>query len=88
MLINAYNRANDEQRATLEKWLNAKDYEPQEKIKAVTAIYNEIGIDRLAEEKIKYYFDQSRQYLAQVKVDDARKQVLHAYADAMLKRKY
>lgn len=87
MFINAFNRADDARRKELIKWVTATEFNPEEKIKAVTSIYNELGIDRLAKEKIKYYFDQSRKYLALVSVDDERKNVLRNYADAMMRRK-
>ena len=63
MLINAFNRADAAQRAELERWIEAKDFDAKEKIAAVTRIYNEIGIDRLAMEKIKFYFNESKKYL-------------------------
>ena len=46
MLINALNRANAFQREELTRWISATDFDKQEKIAAVTRLYNEIGIDR------------------------------------------
>ena len=88
MLINAFNRANAEQRAELERWVNAEAFDREEKIAAVTRLYNEIGIDRLAQDKIAQYFDESRKYLDAVSVADERKTELAAYAQRMMKRKY
>ena len=86
MLINAFNRADESQRNELMKWVTAEEFDPKEKIAAVTDIYNKVGIKRLAEEKIEYYFGQSRKYLADIKVDDERKAVLTAYTDQMMRR--
>ena len=86
MLINAFNRANAGQRQELNRWLNAENPDPQQKIEAVTRIYNEIGIDKLAQEKINFYFEQSRKYLAAVKVPQERKRELEAYTDEMMHR--
>ena len=86
MLINAFNRADEKQRGQLLKWVTSDTFVPEEKIAAVTALYNELGIDKLAQEKIEYYFRQSRKYLADVKVSDERKAVLEAYTDNMMKR--
>lgn len=88
MLINAFNRAGEEQRKELMRWITAEQFVPEEKIKAVTSIYNEVGVDKLAEDRIRYYFEQSRRYLAEVSVADERKQILVGYTDAMMKRKY
>ena len=87
MLINAYNRAGDDMRGELTRWVTAEEFDPAEKIAAVTAIYNKVGIKELAEQKINYYFDQSRKYLAAVNVPDERKAVLAGYTDKMMKRK-
>jgi geranylgeranyl diphosphate synthase type II len=88
MLINAFNRANETQYKELLKWTEAKDFDREEKVKAVTELYNQMGIDRLAEEKIAFYFEQSKKYLDAVRVDEARKQALRQYAESMVNRKY
>ena len=87
MLINAYNRAGDDMRGELTRWVTAEEFDPAEKIAAVTAIYDKVGIKELAEQKINYYFDQSRKYLAAVNMPDERKAVLAGYTDKMMKRK-
>ena len=86
MLINAFNKADEAQRKELEKWVNAVNPDPQQKIAAVTTLYNNIGVNRLAEERIRYYFDESRKYLAAVLVPEESKQELKAYTDKMMKR--
>lgn len=86
MLINAFNHATAEQREELTRWITAEQFDAAEKIAAVTRLYNEIGIDRMAKEKIEYYFAQSTQYLARVNVPEERKQELIAYTHEMMKR--
>ena len=86
MLINAFNRANAAQRQELEQWVLAKEFNRAEKVAAVTRLYDEIGIRELCEQKINYYFEQARQTLNQVQVDEDRKQALRAYMDDMLHR--
>lgn len=86
MLINALNHATAEQREELTRWITAEQFDAAEKIAAVTRLYNEIGIDRMAKEKIEYYFAQSTQYLARVNVPEERKQELIAYTHEMMKR--
>lgn len=86
MLINAFNRANDEQRKELVKWVDAKVFDRNEKVKAVTELYNEIGIRELCEQKIEEYYQESLVYLAKVNVTDERKKELKAYAAEMMKR--
>ena len=86
MLINAFNKADESQRKELEQWVSAVNPDPQEKIAAVTTLYNNIGINRLAEERIRYYFNESRKYLDVVQVPEESKQELKAYTDKMMKR--
>ena len=88
MLINAYNRADEAQRKELLNLITATEYNPDEKIAAVTALYNKIGINLLAEERIRFYFNESRKYLAAVDLPEERKQVLTEYVDNMMKRDY
>lgn len=87
MLINALSHANNSQRKELEQWLAIND-RPKEKIEAVTRLYNEIGIDRMATEKIAFYFTESHRYLEAVNVDESRKIELRRYAERMMKRQY
>lgn len=88
MLINAFNRANAQQRAELDRWTQLKDFGRQEKIDAVTALYNDMGIDRLAQDKMATYYEESKKYLAAVHVPTETKRELTAYAQQMMKRTY
>lgn len=87
MLINAYNRADAEQRRELQHWMEAETFNSDEKVAAVTAIYNKVGVDKLAIEKIAYYFEKSKKYLDAVRVSDERKAELRLYAQKMMHRK-
>ncbi|MBR1395159.1 MAG: polyprenyl synthetase family protein [Prevotella sp.] len=87
MLINAVNRADASQRRELMKWIEATDFNRDEKVHAVTALYDQIGIRQLCEQKINYYFDECRRYLAKVGISDERKQMLLDYTNEMMKRR-
>ena len=86
MLINAVNRANAQQRAELMRWIEAKEFNRAEKVAAVTRLYDEIGIRKLCEEKINFYFEQGKKLLEQVHVDSARKEQLRQYTNEMMHR--
>ena len=86
MLINAVNRANPAQREQLMKWIDAKEFDRNEKVKAVTELYNEIGIRELCEQKIDEYYQESLVYLAKINLPKERKAELKAYAAEMMKR--
>ena len=86
MLINAVNRANDAQREELMKWIEATAFDRNEKVKAVTRLYDEIGIRQLCEQKMEACYQLGLQHLAKVSVSEERKAILKAYAAAMMKR--
>ena len=88
MLINAFLRADEEQKAELTRWVEAKEFDEQEKIAAVTRLYNAIGIDRLAEQKIESFFNEGLKCLDAVSIDADRKQMLVEYVYKLMKRKY
>lgn len=87
MLINALDRANETQRAELDSWLAKTDYVPQQKIDAVTRLYNELGIRELCDQKINDYFRQAEQSLQKVNLPQERKQLLWDFALQLLGRK-
>jgi geranylgeranyl diphosphate synthase, type II len=57
LLIKAKELAKGQRADELNKWLAAKTYDKEEKVKAVTNIYNELGIKELTELKIQEYFE-------------------------------
>ena len=86
MLINAFNRANAAQHEELLRWVSAKDFEARETSTAVTHLYNEMGIDRLARDKMQSCFERSKTYLAAVNLPAERKELLARYAEEMMQR--
>ena len=86
MLITALEEANEEQRAVLESWLAAHDYVPAEKITAVTALYNEIGVGKRCQEKAEALNAEGFGILDSINLPEERKAVLREYACSMLNR--
>ena len=80
------NRADARQKEELTRWIEAKNFDRQEKVKAVTALYDEIGIRQLCEQKIEECYACAKTYMDQVNVSEERKAILKAYAAAMMKR--
>ena len=88
MLINAFNRANSSQRAELQRLINTESFDRDKKVAAVTALYNEMSIDKMAKNKMDFFYEQSQRYLDRVSVQGEYKCELRAYAERMMKRKY
>ena len=87
MLITALEKADEAQRAELERWLVAEDYEPAEKIAAVTALYNEVGVGRCCEELVEAYYKEGLAVLASVDLPAGRKEELKSFACSLMSRK-
>jgi len=90
LLINALRHAKEDQRDALERWLDTPANTPAEearKVEAVTKLYNQIGVRKLAEDKIKYYFDTAFISLDAVGVPEERKQMLRNLALSLFDRK-
>lgn len=86
MLINALRLAEGEDKGSLLQWLNLKTFDRQEKVEAVTALYNKLGIDKMAKAKMNDYYMLALQALKAVSVPEEKKQPLYEYAAKMMKR--
>lgn len=86
MLINALLHASGEERAELQRWVGCKDCNPNEKIKAVTALYTKIGVDRMAQERMNAYYAEAKACLDEVKLPEERKQMLSGIALELMGR--
>ena len=89
MLINALGRALPADRERLEQWLEKEEgtYAPEEKIAAVTELYDKMGIRALCDEKIRFYFERAREILDKVNLPEERKEPLWEMAQSLLNRK-
>lgn len=86
MLINALLLSNDSQRKELQKWLDAKEYDEQEKINAVTAIYNELNIREVATNIINKYFDKAKKVYDSLNVPEEKKALLLDFVKTLVNR--
>ena len=87
MLIKALELASPEQREELWNWILKKDFNHEEKIKAVTRIYNELKIDEVARTAIDKYLRKSREILDTIDVPTDRKRFLYEVIDGLGGRK-
>ena len=76
MLIKALERADEKQRKELKQWLDVEAYEPDEKIKAVTTLYNELNIRGICENKMREYYTLAMKSLEAVGVTEEKKKEL------------
>ncbi|WP_247235780.1 polyprenyl synthetase family protein [Telluribacter sp. SYSU D00476] len=86
LLIEALERAEGETRAELDRWLGEKEFDKEEKVKAVTAIYDSLGIRTFTEQKINEYFSRGFDCLERVPADPARKAPLLGFVHQLVER--
>ena len=67
-------------------WLDKKVFDKEEKVAAVTNIYNQLGIKSLAEKKIDQYFSKAYQALGQLEMEENRLEELRAFMDFLIHR--
>lgn len=85
LLIKAKEKARGEDKQELEFWLNAKKFNKQKKVKAVTALYTKLGIAQLTERKIEEYFSKGFQNLGRLE-DYPQKQQLIEFTQNLITR--
>ena len=73
LLIKAFELAGESDRALLRQWLTKKDFNPQEKIQAVTEIYNRVGVKEAVMNIVDDYMEKSRLALEKIDVPEERK---------------
>lgn len=76
LLIEALNRANKAEREQLTQWLEATEYQPTEKIAAVTALYDRLNIRSVCENKMREHYTLAMESLLAVTVTEERKREL------------
>ena len=87
MLITALEQADEDQRKELERWLTATSFIPAEKISAVTALYNNIGVGKRCEEMVEAYYSDGLAVLDSIALPEERKQALKDFACSLMNRK-
>ena len=86
MLIKAFEGADETQRKDLESWVSATEYDPEEKIAAVTSLYDQIGVRGVCQDLINEYFEKARVELDKLSLPAERKALLWDYALGLLGR--
>lgn len=86
LLIEAMNLANPKQKKTLNEWLKKTKFNPEEKVKAVMAIYNELDIKGLTELLMNQYFEQGLSKLHMLSAPMPRISVLQKFMQSLINR--
>lgn len=88
LLIKARELANGADAAELSEWITKTQYQADEKVAAVTAIYNRLDIRSLAEAAMQNFAEQALSQLDTVQVPEERKTALREFAEQLLVREH
>ena len=87
LMIEAFSRANEEQREVLRTTHLRKDISNEEKISTIKALYDELGVPERVEQQIKHRFAKALAILDTLEVDTDRTVELRHYAENLVGRK-
>ncbi len=88
LLIKAFELAGNAEKNVLDKWINQSCVNSEEKIAAITDIYNQLNVRTICENKIQELYHAAMDILAQVNVDKKRKEELeHTIYNLMYREK-
>jgi geranylgeranyl diphosphate synthase, type II len=76
LLIKALQNAEGHSKKTLHHWLQASDFDENEKISTVTEIFAQLKIEKLTEKRIKSYFHTAEEILRRLPVNELKKEPL------------
>ena len=86
LLLKALELANEKQKTQLTQWIDEKEFDSAEKVEAVTAIYDQIGIKELTLAKMNEYFNKGFESLDKIEVAEERKTGLKSFAQYLIER--
>ena len=86
LYINALRLADKEQRAVLDYWASATDIKPEEKIAAVTDIYNKVGLPEMSRAIEEHYYALAKAELEMLSVPEEQKSVLRQFMAMLMER--
>jgi geranylgeranyl diphosphate synthase type II len=86
LLIKAQELARGKDRKELALWLAAARFKKQEKVKAVRAIYDRLGMEKLLERVINQYFSKGFRDLDKLGCGAEKTQALRAFAGKLISR--
>ena len=88
LLIKALENAGSEQKRILGDWLGKTTFDPDEKVRVVKSIFDDLNIKKLTELKISEYFNVARLILEKSELTDIQKQQLEKLSSFMFRRNY
>ncbi len=70
----------------LQQWIHAPEFVPQEKVEAITGIYNFLNIPQLAQTEMKKHYNLAIEFLNTINAEPQKSQHLVQFADSLMVR--
>lgn len=86
LLITAQSLAKGKDKSELLKWLGSTKFDNTEKVKAITALYDRLGVSQHSEMMINKYFSRGLKRLESIKVSEGKKKYLKNYTLQLIDR--
>ena len=86
LLIKALELADNDDYKELDAWIKIENFNDEEKVNAVKAIYDRLGIEKLTREQIRYYFEKSLDEFNKINIPEDRKSDLMVLANYLMNR--
>jgi geranylgeranyl diphosphate synthase, type II len=86
LLISALEKADAYSKEALQNWMQVGQTDTLEKVKAVTAIYDQIGIRKLAEKEMWEHYELGIASLISMHIDGTKKEMLKKFTDSLMVR--
>jgi geranylgeranyl diphosphate synthase type II len=86
LLIRALELAEGMEQKELKRWINATEFDPEEKIASVTSIFSKLHVDRLIVEEMDNYYNRSLEYLERLDCPIDNRSIIREFARQMMKR--
>lgn len=86
LLLKALELAKGQTKVELDSWVLRKDFDKEEKVKAVKAIYENLNIKSLAEAKMNSYFAKGFEQLKDLESDNHDLEPLKTFTEALIQR--
>ena len=86
LMLTALSLANGKILNNLKYWIEIKNFNPEEKVSRITAVFDELKVKEITEDKINSFYSMGIKALEKVRCYEARKQPLYQFAELMMKR--
>lgn len=87
LMLTALEQANEAQRQTIISWRNKTDESiAEDKVEAITAVYNQLNIRHQTEQQIDRYFQKALHHLDAIQLPEERKSTIRGLAIQLMER--